>query len=271
MAYHANISDKRIVLIGAGNVGYHLGKRMRECGLPIVQVFSRSRKKAGKLARAIKAPFTTQLQRINPVADLYILAVHDDAIATVAASLAKILPPDKLLAHTSGATPLSALGRYFQTTGIFYPLQSFSIDRPADFTQLPLCVFSNQPNGLDFLQEVAKKICPNVYIVNDEQRAALHVAAVFVNNFTNHLFHIGEQISLQHQVSFDLLKPLIRETVNKIQQHAPQQMQTGPAIRGDQQTIKRHLQALEDFPDYQETYRLMTESIGKEKKENKLD
>ena len=261
MVRNTNISDKRIVLIGAGNVGYHLGQRMRECGLSIVQVFSRSRKKAGKLARTIGVPYTTQLQRINPDADLYILAVHDDAIATVASSLAKILPPDKLLAHTSGATPLSALGQYFQTTGIFYPLQSFSVDRPADFSQLPICVFSNQQASLQLLQEVAEKICPNVYVVNDEQRAALHVAAVFVNNFANHLFHIGEQISQQHQVPFDLLKPLIRETVNKIQQHAPQQMQTGPAIRGDQQTIKRHLQTLKDFPEYQEIYRLMTESI----------
>ena len=257
------MSDTRIVLIGAGNVAYHLGQRMRECGLPVVQVFSRSRKKAGKLARAIDVPFTTQLQGISTDAHLYILAIHDDAIAPVAASLAKILPPDKLLAHTSGATPLSALGEYFQTRGIFYPLQSFSIDRPVDFTQLPLCVFSNQTAGLELLQEVALMICPQVHIVDDEQRAALHVAAVFVNNFTNHLFHIGEQISLQHQVSFDLLKPLIMETVNKIQQHAPQQMQTGPAIRGDQQTIKRHLKALKEFPEYQKIYRMMTESIGK--------
>lgn len=251
----------KIVLIGAGNVGFHLGHRIIECKLPLLQVFSRGRSKASRLSKSIEVPYTTKLNRISPNADIYLLAVKDDAITEVANQLQQFLPADKIIAHTSGATPLKALGNYFKT-GIFYPLQTFSVDREANFEQLPMCVYSKDQSSIKILKYLADQICPNVNIVNDEQRAALHVAAVFVNNFTNHLFHIGEQFSLSNEVPFDLLKPLIQETVNKIQNHSPSEMQTGPALRGDKKTIKRHLKALNNQPDYQEIYRLLTSSIN---------
>lgn len=249
-----------IILIGAGNVGHHLGKRLYEKGLHIKQVFSRTKEKAQALAAEIQAEALTNLSKIDPNADLYILAIHDDAIPEVASQLSL---NQKLIVHTSGSTPSTVLQPYAQRFGIFYPLQTFSISKEVDFEQIPICIHANNKEDIIFLENLAKKISPKVYRINDEQRAILHVAAVFVNNFTNHLFQIGYNILEKENLSFDLLRPLILETAEKIQEHPPAEMQTGPAIRGDEATIQRHLLYLEKFPEYQSLYELLTKSIKK--------
>lgn len=248
----------KIVLIGAGNVGYHLGKRLHEKGLYIQQVFSRSKEKAQKLASEVNAQAITNLSNITSDADLYILAVHDSAIAKVAAQLSRL---NKLIVHTSGATPSTVLQPHFQRFGIFYPLQTFSISKEVDFEQIPICVHANQEADLQTLENLARQISPKVYRIDDEQRAILHMAAVFVNNFTNYLFQIGYDILEKENLPFDLLRPLIRETAAKVQEHVPAEMQTGPAIRGDQATIDKHLQYLDRFPEYKHLYELLTENI----------
>lgn len=253
----------KIVLIGAGNVGYHLGNRLYEKGLRIQQVFSRAKEKAEKLASEVNAQAITELSNITLDADLYILAVHDSAIAEVAAQLPVL---DKLVVHTSGATPSAILYPHFQRFGIFYPLQTFSISKEVDFEQIPICVHANHDADLQDLENLARQISPKVYRIDDEQRAILHVAAVFVNNFTNYLFQIGYDILEKENLPFDLLRPLIRETAAKVQVHPPAEMQTGPAIRGDQATIGKHLQYLEKFPEYKSLYKLLTTSLEKIKK-----
>ncbi len=248
----------KIVLIGAGNVGYHLGNRLYEKGLRIQQVFSRVKEKAENLASEVNAQAITKLSNITLDADLYILAVHDSAIAEVATQLPVL---DKLVVHTSGATPSTALQPHFQRFGIFYPLQTFSISKEVDFEQIPICVHANQEADLQALENLARQISPKVYRIDDEQRAILHVAAVFVNNFTNYLFQIGYDILEKEKLPFDLLRPLIRETAAKVQEHPPVEMQTGPAIRGDHATIDKHLQYLGRFPEYKHLYELLTENI----------
>lgn len=252
-------STNKIVLIGCGNVGYHLGKQLKTKGLNLIQVYSRSLEKAQKFAQEIGVNYTTDFQQIVE-ADLYILAVHDDGIGEVAVQLVQIAP-HALMVHTSGATPSTVFQEHSRRFGVFYPLQTFSIHRKADFNKIPLCVDAAKPEDLVFLKKLAQQICPNVYHITDEQRAILHVAAVFVNNFTNHLFHVGEQIVVKENLDFNILKPLIQETVQKIMEHPPQSMQTGPAIRGDNQTIQRHLNYLEQYPDYQELYKIITKKI----------
>lgn len=249
-----------IVLIGAGNVGYHLGKCLKDKDLNIVQIFSRSDKHAARLSREIAIPFTTDLTHVIADADLYILAINDRVIADVALQL-KI--EHGLVVHTSGATPSTILAPHFQRFGIFYPLQTFSIAKAVDFAQIPICVYANTNIDEDFLFTLGQQFSARVYKIDDQQRAILHVAAVFVNNFTNYLFQVGYDILQKEHLPFDLLRPLIQETAAKVQEHPPAEMQTGPAIRGDEATIQRHLQYLESFPAYHKSYQFLTTLIKK--------
>ncbi|MEL6863770.1 MAG: DUF2520 domain-containing protein, partial [Bacteroidota bacterium] len=170
-----------IVLIGAGNLAYHLGLRLAEKKHRVRQVFSRGREKAERLALEIKCAFTTQLSQIDPEADLYILAVHDSAIEEVAAKIKAVISTTALVVHTSGATPSTVLRPHFQRYGVFYPLQSFSISRPAKYEQIPICVDAVESSDLALLTELALDLSPHCHSIDDAQRAILHVAAVFVN------------------------------------------------------------------------------------------
>lgn len=250
----------QIVLIGAGNVAYHLGHRFHQQGLDVLQVFSRKKTKANKLAKQIKTKAITDLQQLDKNGDIYIIAVHDSAIALVAQQIKKLIP-NKLVVHTSGATPSTVLKPFFKNYGIFYPLQTFSISRKVDFDNIPICIDSSRKKNREQLTHLAKSISQKAYHINDQQRAILHVAAVFVNNFSNHLFHIGQNIVDQENISFDLLRPLILETALKVQDQDASKMQTGPAIRGDDTTINRHLDYLDKHPHYKELYQLLTSSI----------
>lgn len=252
----------KIVLIGAGNVGYHLGKKLHQEGFNIIQVFSRQRDKAKKVAELIEAEAITELSLISKKADLYILAVHDDAIKNISKTMVENGLKDKLIVHTSGATPMSVFNQTgINRFGVFYPLQTFSILKEPNFNEIPFCIDANNQGSLKELIALAKKCSSKVYVINDKERAVLHVAAVFVNNFTNHLYKIAYEILRNENLEFEILMPLIEETVNKIKNNNPSDMQTGPAIRGDEETIKKHLQYLKSNPDCQKIYKMLTASI----------
>ena len=252
----------KIVLIGAGNVGYHLGRELHRTGEKVVQVFSRKRYKANKLAKLIGAKATTSLDRIDENADLYILAVHDDAIFDVAKKLAAKKCREKLIVHTSGFTPKTIFGNIgLSRFGVFYPLQTFSISKEPDFEKIPFCLDANNKKDIVLLKNLARKISKKIFLINDEQRATIHIAAVFVCNFANHLYHIADDILKKKNIPMDILLPLIEETVDKIKTNAPADMQTGPAIRGDKKTIKKHIEKLESNPNYKKIYEQLTKSI----------
>lgn len=253
----------KIVLLGAGNVGFHLGNKLNEVGVEIIQVYSRKISKAKRLAKNIKCQAIQKIEDISTEANLYILAVPDSAIEKVAADLSQKISTPKLVVHTSGATPSTVLKPYFKNYGIFYPLQTFSIARKVDFENIPICVDSNLKKHRILLEKLGQHISQNVHQINDRERAILHVAAVFVNNFSNNLFTIGEKITSTENLPFDILKPLIKETVEKISHHSPSDMQTGPAKRGDHTTIELHLKYLENnFPEFIEVYQTMTRNIN---------
>ncbi len=255
----------KIVIIGAGNVGYHLGIKLHQVGEEVVQVFSRKHQKASKLAQEINTVPISSLAQISQEADLYILSVHDSAIKEVAAQLPVQGVSGKLIAHTSGSTPISIFeGTGISRYGVFYPLQTFSISKKPDFNNIPFCIDANNSDDLNLLIKLASRISQNVNKINDRQRAMLHIAAVFVNNFSNHLFHIGNHLLEQEGMDMDLLLPLIQETVNKIKNNKPKNMQTGPALRNDESTLDKHLEMLEKYPGYQKIYRLLTKSIQRE-------
>lgn len=252
----------KIVLIGAGNVGHHLGQILFKKGENIVQVFSRKKEKAIALSEKINASSTDSLSEITTRAELYILAVHDDALQSVIEELIKKGLENKLMVHTSGATPQTVFtSAGAKRYGVFYPLQTFSPHRIPDFKNIPICLDANSKDDFEFLNTLAKKISSNIYSVDDGQRAILHVAAVFANNFSNHLFHIASDILSKNNLPFEILLPLIGETVEKIKINPPKEMQTGPAIRGDKETMRGHLEFLKQYPEYFEVYSMLSKKI----------
>ncbi|MEM9822704.1 MAG: Rossmann-like and DUF2520 domain-containing protein [Bacteroidota bacterium] len=238
-----------------------MGNALHQQGHTIQQVYSRTFKKAKALAKQIDAKATNNLKKINPSAQLYLLAVSDGAIVEVATKIASTLSSAALVVHTSGATPAKSLSPFFKSYGTFYPLQSFSKGKAVDFSSIPFCIHANRKKQREQLASLAKCLSPAVYFLDDQQRAILHVAAVFANNFTNHLFHISQSLLQGQSLPFELLQPLILETAAKVQAQSPSAMQTGPAIRGDQKTIEQHLSYLKKQPEIQKLYLLLTESI----------
>jgi predicted short-subunit dehydrogenase-like oxidoreductase (DUF2520 family) len=249
-----------IVIIGAGRVAWHLGKRLRSKGLPIAQVLNRDLERARALGEALYAPYSNDWQDILPHADWVLMAVRDDAIASVAAEFTPYLE-HALVTHTSGATPGKVLQVYCQRFGVFYPLQSFSLERTPLWSKIPFCVDADEDADVLFLKKMAKTIGNLVYRVNDDQRALLHVAAVFANNFANHCFAIAEKLLDEQDLPFEMLHPLMEETLAKAIHDSPVKMQTGPAVRGDEDTIARHLKLLQNHPEYEALYRQLSLSI----------
>ncbi len=258
----------KIVLLGTGNVAHHLAHRFQAVGLSLAQLYGRNLEKLTFLANALQCPFTNNPQALQLDADLYILAVSDGAIEILLQEIeinAKGAFHKALFVHTSGTIPSTVFAPFAKHYGVFYPLQTFSIGKQPDWSNLPMCVDANTDQQLIVLEYLARQLSPNVHRITDAQRATLHVAAVFVNNFTNHLFHIGQTIVENEGISFDLLKPLIQETAAKIQHNSPQTMQTGPAKRGDTVTIEKHKTFLKKYPFYNKLYDLMTKNINDKK------
>ncbi|MBK6930243.1 MAG: DUF2520 domain-containing protein [Saprospirales bacterium] len=255
------LTPNKIVIVGAGRIAHHLGKRLRAKGLCVTQVLSRSAGPGQELAAELRSEWSDRWSDIHPDADWVLLAVRDDAIEEVGAALAPYAQA-ALVTHTSGATQGAVLEPYFKRSGVFYPLQSFSTERMPVWSKIPFCIDARSEADVVLLMKVAKIIGNLAYRVNDDQRSVLHVAAVFANNFANHCFAIAEKIMEEKGLPFELLHPLMEETLAKALQDSPARMQTGPAMRGDTDTIRRHLEGLEQHPAWRELYRGMSQSIN---------
>jgi predicted short-subunit dehydrogenase-like oxidoreductase (DUF2520 family) len=248
----------KVTIIGSGNVAQHLiqafqNPRVLNSQIELFQVFSRKQNTLTQLLDADK--ITTDFRALLP-ADVYIIAVSDDAIGAVSAQLPF---ENKLVVHTSGTVALDNLSDK-NHKGVFYPLQTFSKDKGVNFKLIPICLEAQNENDLKLLQKIAHVISDSVYEINSEQRKALHVAAVFVNNFVNHLYQIGNAICEENKIPFAILKPLIQETAAKIMLLSPKEAQTGPAKRNDLTTIESHRQFLTDKNE-STIYTLLTQSI----------
>ena len=250
----------RITIIGSGNVATHLAAAFKNAGHNIVQVYSRDLQNASLLAYHVKAEAIDNLDHINPGTDLFVIAVKDDAIESIASALAKY---QKLIIHTSGATDLQVLLKYTQNVGVFYPLQTFSKTKEVNFNTVPLCIEGANEQITSILNELAYTITQNVYRINSAERKTLHLAAVFACNFPNYLYYLSQQLLADQKLPFDLLRPLILETAEKVQEHLPANVQTGPAVRNDEKTMDAHLQLLHENPELQQLYKLLSQGIIK--------
>ncbi len=252
---------QRIVFIGAGHVAWHLGQQLIDSGLEVAAVWSRQHHRAATLAEALHAQACDQWSELPTDADIYLIAVADQGISDLAKHLAAHLPSSALVMHTSGATPTSSIGNHFRRAGVFYPLQTFSRGREVDFSTVPICIHTLQADDLPRVRQLAERLSQEVHVVDDEQRTRLHLAAVFVNNFTNYLQHIARTLAEEHGLDATMLQPLLRETVAKLDALTPAQAQTGPAIRHDTATIERHLALLAEHPHWQALYAELTREI----------
>jgi len=250
----------RITIIGSGNVATHLAAAFKNAGHRIVQVYSRDMQNAALLAYHVGADAIDDFGHISPETDIFIVSVKDDVIAGVAEKLGGY---NKLIVHTSGATDISVLQKFTPNAGVFYPLQTFSKTKEVDFLSVPLCIEGADEHITQTLTELARTVSNNVYQVSSTQRRVLHLSAVFACNFPNYLYDAARQLLEGSGMPFEMLRPLILETAVKVQSQAPKDAQTGPAVRGDENTMMAHLQMLNNEPALQEIYSLLSQAIIK--------
>jgi predicted short-subunit dehydrogenase-like oxidoreductase (DUF2520 family) len=247
----------RIVLLGSGNVATQLALALKAIGEEIVQVYSPNVVNAKALADVVKAVAIDDLAQAEQQADLYIISVKDDAIEDVAKGLNSVTG---LVVHTSGTTDVKVLLGQVKRAGVFYPLQTFSKSRNVSFKHIPICLEADEQD-LILLRALAGKLSSKVYELDGEKRKVLHLAAVFACNFPNHLYALANQILQKHNLDFDIVRPLIAETADKVMVNLPDNVQTGPAIRGDERTMDKHLKMLSNLPELQEIYQTLSNSI----------
>lgn|SRR5690606_15780718 len=247
---------KTINIIGAGNVVYHLLQALNKSSQYKIQnIAVRSLEKAlGFIPEELIVTNINQLKKT----DITLISVTDNAIEQISDNIPY---KDSLVVHTSGTTALEILNDK-NRRGVFYPLQTFSKNKKINFKEVPLCLEAENENDLNDLKKLADELSENVYELSSQQRKSLHVAAVFVSNFVNHMYYIGNEICMENNIPFNILKPLIKETADKINYLSPEEAQTGPAVRLDTKTTDAH-EAFLINETYKEIYKLITKSIQK--------
>lgn len=253
--------EQSISFIGSGNLAWHLAPALDNAGFIVREVYSRNPHHAEQLtSKLYQAEVKATLDFSTSNSSIFIIAASDDAIETIAREI--ILPDDAVLFHTSGSRPLSDL-QYAATPliGVLYPLQTFSKQKKVDFKSIPVFIESMNEETDEVLRLLANAISPQVRKITSAERKAMHVAAVFASNFTNHLLTISKGIMQGYSLEYEWLKPLITESIQKSLSMGPEASQTGPARRGDLETLDQHLEFLQEDENVAEIYKLISQHI----------
>lgn len=257
-----DLTKKTIVLLGAGNLGVQIGAHLLKNKQDFVLKQWYNRSFDGLLPFQLQTQITDDETALSP-ADVYLVCLKDDVMDAVVARLN--IPAATLVLHTSGMNDLHALQGNFKK-GVFYPLQTFNKNKFTDFSQTPFMIEATDSLSLSLVESLARCFTDLVYRANSKQRAVLHLSAVLVNNFTNHLYHIASDVCNEHQVDFNALLPILSSTASRVAMgEAPQNLQSGPAVRGDLKTMKKHLKMLDD--EQRLLYQMISDSILKKKKD----
>ncbi len=251
------VQSMNIVILGSGNTATVLAKMMHAAGHSIVQVWSRNQQHAGELAKEVQATAINSLQEITTDADICMIAVSDKAISEVAAEL-KL--KKKVLVHAAGSVSIEVLKNASPNYGVLYPLQSLRKEMNV-LPSVPFLIDGNSDDVKALLHDFALSLSDKVEVANDEARLQMHLAAVIASNFTNHLYAITEEFCQKRELNFEFLHPLLKEVANRLGQGYAVDMQTGPARRGDEETIQKHLHMLEADEHLHDLYKLLSESI----------
>ena len=243
----------KVIILGSGNLATHLtGVFIKKKQVDLVQVYSRNLEKIKHLSK--KVAITDSILNLKD-ADVYLISISDNSIHEFSSQLDL---KGKLVVHTSGSVPMNALNGNF-IKGVFYPLQTFTKGKKIKFKSIPICIESESEEKLIVLEKLAATISKDVRRISSKEREKLHIAAVFVNNFVNHMYQIANDICIDNNLSFDILLPLIQETAKKIKGIKPSDAQTGPAKRNDSKTIEKHISQLNN--SQKEIYKTITHSI----------
>ena len=265
------MSDK-IVVIGAGNVAHHLVPALLKAGHEVCQIYSRSQDSAAALSYKCGLPYTTRIDDIFRDADIYIISISDDYIASMAKSLK--LNKEALVIHTAGSIPMSVLSGASKRCGVIYPLQTFTKGRDLDFSEIPLFVEGSNSEVLKKIKSLANSISGVVTELPSDKRKAMHLAAVWACNFANHMYAVGGKILAENGLDFSLLRPLIAETADKAMMMLPMDAQTGPAKRKDKGVLSMHRELMKGKHTRLSLYNAISDSIAeycKIKSENLSD
>jgi predicted short-subunit dehydrogenase-like oxidoreductase (DUF2520 family) len=244
----------QIVIIGSGNVAYHMAKAFVQNKIPLAQIFGRNENELNKISEELNIPYSTKLLVDS---DLYIICVSDNSVENVSKLITN---KNALVAHTSGSLPKEILAGEYRKASL-YPLQTFSKSKELDYSNIPFFIETENEADQKILFEIVSKISKNVMESTHEKRKYIHLTAVFACNFVNHLFSRAKEISDSQEIPFEYFLPLIDETVQKIHKIEPKSAQTGPAVRNDKRILELHEQLLKD--ESLEIYKTMNHSIQK--------
>lgn len=250
----------KIVLLGAGNVATSLGIALVKAQHEVLQVYSRTISSAQCLANSIGAKAINAVALLSEEADVYLIAIKDNAVAALLEKLPDRLS-HKIFAHTGGTLPMEVFKGQCLHYGVVYPLQTFSRSIALDFKEIPIFVEASDERTLSDLIELSQTISTRVEPLSSHKRIYLHLSAVWACNFVNHCYTIASDVLESQALPFDVLRPLISETANKAMRVPPYLAQTGPAVRKDTQTMEKHIKLLEYAPELQQLYKMLSDSI----------
>lgn len=251
-----------VVFIGAGNLAVNLATALFDSGFKIVQLYSRTESSARFLADKVNAGWVTDLQKVTSEASIYIVSLKDTAFTELLPQI--VAKKDgALFVHTAGSIPINIWEGQTSRYGVLYPMQTFSKQRRVDFKEVPFFIEARRKEDVDLLKDMASVLSDKVYEADSMQRKSLHLAAVFACNFTNHMYVLAADLLKKYDLPFEVMLPLIDETARKVHELSPLEAQTGPAVRYDENVIRKHLEMLADEPAMKEIYQLLSESIHK--------
>ena len=256
----------RVVMLGSGNVATHLSLALQDVGYEVLQVWSRRMEMAQALASELHCQACDDLSLVVSDADIYLYALRDDVIGKVSEQLGI---SNGLHLHTAGSVSIDVFARGIKHRGVLYPFQTFSKSKSLSFKEIPILIEANGKQELSDIETMAHLLSDQVYRCDGEQRSGLHLSGVFACNFTNHMFVIAKQLLERSELPFNILLPLIKETIAKLDTVAPEQAQTGPAVREDVVTMEKQRLMLDGDALRQEIYTLISEDIIKSKSEIK--
>lgn len=253
----------KAIFIGSGNVATHLSVALQEKGVEIIQIYSRTPANAEVLAHKLGCTYTCDIYDIRTDADIYFYALKDSAFRTF---IRNFDVPNAIHVHTAGSVSIREFDGFATKYGVFYPLQTFSKSKPVDFSTVPICVEASSTAIQEQLFNLGKLLSEKTYNITSEQRKSLHLAAVFACNYTNYMYDIASQILEDSGLLFDIIKPLIMETADKVQTLTPYDAQTGPAVRYDEAIITKQMSMLKGKSEFKKLYKLLAKGINKRHK-----
>lgn len=247
---------KNITLIGSGNVATHLGLALKKNGFNIKQVYSKVLKNAEKLSLILEAKAINKLEKLTD-SDLTILSVSDNAIEIILKNI-----KNRPIVHTSGYTGINIFNKKFNNCGVIYPLQTLNKEVSLEFSETPLCIEANNPIFEKKITKLAYSISKHIIALDSEKRKSIHIAAVFASNFTNHMLSIAYDLLKEKNIDFSILLPLVNQSIKKIKDNNPKDVQTGPAKRKDINIINHHMRDIKNTR-VKKMYKTITDSIIK--------